>query len=181
MHRLTNLETERLVGEPVEERHRAAAIELFGDPRVAAWIWPGEFDGPRSEAQADEILERFRAHWADHGFGWWWLRERATDELVGEVGLQWTTIEGAAMVEVGWTLFPRSWGHGFATEGARAALEFGFEGAGLESIVALTLEENHASRRVMERLAMVFERPCIHAGFPHVLYRCERQPPPIAV
>ena len=76
------LETERLVGEPASGRHRDDAVALFGDPRVADWIWPSERDdsGPRTPEQASALIDRFVAHWREHGFGMWYFRERGSGE-----------------------------------------------------------------------------------------------------
>jgi ribosomal-protein-alanine N-acetyltransferase len=174
-HRLRlsrELETERLVGEPAAEHHRDFAVVLFGDPQVAAWLWPEGLGGrPRTPGQAEEILDRFVAHWSEHGFGWWYLRERASGELIGEVGLQRTEVEGEPVVEIGWTLLPSHWRRGYATEAATAALAFGFGDAGLDEVVAFALPQNRASRRVMEKLGMAYDREIERVGLPHVLYR----------
>jgi ribosomal-protein-alanine N-acetyltransferase len=83
-------------------------------------------------------------------------------------------------VEIGWRLCRAHWGQGYATEAARAALAFGFEQAGLNEIVALTVPDNARSRAVMERLGMTrspaddFDHPKVPAGHRlvrHVLYR----------
>ena len=83
-------------------------------------------------------------------------------------------------VEVGWRLAGPAWGRGYATEAARAALEFGFDRAGLEEIVSFTSAGNRRSRAVMERIGMShdpdddFDHPGIEPGHPlrrHVLYR----------
>jgi RimJ/RimL family protein N-acetyltransferase len=65
-------------------------------------------------------------------------------------------------VEVGWRLDPDYWGRGFATEGGRAALDFGFHVLGLDEIVSICEPENVASSRVMERLGMVHYRDTKH-------------------
>jgi RimJ/RimL family protein N-acetyltransferase len=170
------LETERLVGEPAAAEHRDVAVELFGDPRVAAWIWPAGRDGPgpvgpRTPEQAEEILRRLVANWRVQGFGWWYLRDRASGGYVGDVALQRADVEGEAVVEIGWMLLPAHWGRGYATEAARAALTYGFETAGLEEIVSFTMVENTASRRMMERIGMAYDRDIERAGLPHALYR----------
>ena len=86
-------------------------------------------------------------------------------------------------VEVGWRLARSAWGKGYATEGARAALAFGFEEAGLVEIVSLTTATNTRSRAVMERIGMThnpnddFDHPDLPEGHPlgrHVLYRVNR-------
>jgi len=169
---MATLLSERLIGEPAsEESHRDVAVELFGDPLVAEWIWPGERGGARTPAQAEKILARFARGWAENGIGWWYLRRRDDDVYVGEVGLQHATVDDAPAVEIGWTLLSAHWGRGYATEAARAALAHGFDTLGFDEIVAFTLPHNRASRRVMERLGMSYEGATTHAGLPHVLYR----------
>ncbi|HEX2265188.1 MAG TPA: GNAT family N-acetyltransferase [Solirubrobacterales bacterium] len=173
------LETERLVGEPASEEHRDFVVALFGDPEVARWIWPEGRKGPgragpRTPAQAEQLLQRFIADWDSCGFGWWFLRERASGRLVGDVVLQRAEVEGEQVVEVGWTMMPAHWGRGYATEAARAALAHGFGPAGLDEVVAFTLPHNIASRRVMEKLGMSYVRDIERAGLAHVLYRLRR-------
>jgi RimJ/RimL family protein N-acetyltransferase len=173
------LETERLVGEPATEGDREEAVALFGDPLVAEWIWPegragDEAVGPRTPEQVGAILDRFAAHWSEHGFGWWFLRERESGEFVGEVGLQRVGLDGERVVEVGWTLLPAYWGNGYATEAAVAALAHGFGTLRLDEIYAFTMTGNAASRRVMERLGMTYVRDTEREGLPHVLYRLGR-------
>jgi RimJ/RimL family protein N-acetyltransferase len=86
-------------------------------------------------------------------------------------------------VEVGWRLAHRYWGQGYATEGARAAVAFGFADAGLQEIVSFTVPANRRSLAVMERLGMTsdaredFDHPVLPAGHPlrrHRLYRLAR-------
>ena len=76
-------------------------------------------------------------------------------------------------------------GHGYATEAARAALEYGFTDVGLAEIVSFTVPQNERSWRVMERIGLVrdpsgdFDHPRVDAiAYPHivrhVLYRLDR-------
>ncbi|MGH2968657.1 MAG: GNAT family N-acetyltransferase [Solirubrobacteraceae bacterium] len=66
---------------------------------------------------------------------------------------------------------------GFATELGAASVRHAFEQLALDVVVAFTLPDNRASRRVMEKLGFEFERDIEHAGLPHVLYRrVERLP-----
>ncbi len=66
---------------------------------------------------------------------------------------------------------PAYWGRGLATEIARRALELARDALGREDVVAFTLPGNRASRRVLAKVGMVYERDVVHAGLPHVLYR----------
>jgi RimJ/RimL family protein N-acetyltransferase len=85
--------------------------------------------------------------------------------------------------EVSWRLQRDQWGHGYATEAARACLHFAFATLRLPEVVSFTVPDNLRSRRVMERLGMRrragedFEHPRLPPGHPlrpHVLYRLAR-------
>ena len=156
------LETERLVGQRIGNEHLEELIELYSEPRVAEWLGgiPDEWGW----------LETRLAHWEEHGFGDWVFREREGAAVVGRCGLRWVVVDGADEVEVGYAVDPERWSRGYATEMTRAVLAAGFE-VGLEEIVAFTLPHNVASRRVMEKSGLTYEKPIEWAGRPHVLYR----------
>jgi RimJ/RimL family protein N-acetyltransferase len=84
--------------------------------------------------------------------------ELATELHVGDAGLTQKRIEGRAEVEVLYFFARPFWGRGFATEAARALVDYGFRELGLERIVALIHPENQASMRVAERIGLAFER-----------------------
>src|SRR5207244_1333977 len=121
-------------------------------------------------------------HFAEHGFGLWAVEIPAVAAFAGFVGLSVPRFDAHFMpsVEVGWRLAFSYWGFGYATEGARAALAFGFQSLGLSEIVSFTTAGNRRSRRVMERLGMThdprddFDHPGLDSESPlrhHVLYR----------
>jgi RimJ/RimL family protein N-acetyltransferase len=142
------------------------------------------FPEPLSRQQSDELIEKIEAGFEANGFGLWALEVRATGELIGFTGLAVPEFEAhfTPAVEVGWRLARSAWGNGYATEAARAALDFGFGEVGLAEVVSFTSVANARSRAVMERLGMShdpdddFEHPGLPAGHPqrpHILYRLE--------
>jgi RimJ/RimL family protein N-acetyltransferase len=153
---------------------------MSADPRVSQHLV-----GPITRADSDELVDRIERCWARRGYGLWAVERLDTHEFIGYAGL-WPALfeaEFTPAVEVGWRLSPAHWGHGFATEGGRAALRYGFEDVGLEEIVSFTAVANTRSWRVMTRLGMRrdhdgdFEHPAVPAGHParrHVLYRLAR-------
>ncbi len=161
--------TARLVCERLRPEHRDELLRLALDPRVARWVEP---DGrPAPERDVSRGLRAKDEHWERYGFGQWLLRDRASCEMVGRGGLQRTHVGGRDEVEIGWAIVPERWGQGMATEMALAAVELAFGPLGLDQIVAFTLPDNFASRRVMMKAEFVYERDIMHAGLPHVLYR----------
>ncbi len=141
---------------------------LFLDPEVARWLRPPPLE-PLVPRDVARILEHDLLHWRQHRFGPWVLRARQDEAFVGRGGLAWTRVEGRPMVELPWSLLPESQGRGLATEAATAALTVA-AGLGLKHVVSLTLTGNLASRRVMEKIGLTYEREVEHFGLPHVLY-----------
>jgi ribosomal-protein-alanine N-acetyltransferase len=111
---------------------------------------------------------------AETGYCLWWWRERSSGELVGYTGLNRDQVTDEPVVEAGWSITPPRWGEGLAPEAARASIDWGFERASLERIVAFAEPRNSRSLRVMEKLGMTYVREFERAGLPHVLYRIDR-------
>lgn len=171
------IRTRRLILRRWRDEDLAPYAELNADPRVMEHF-PSVLARQESDAQA----ARIRKHWDDHAFGLWAVEIAGGAPFVGFIGLQHVPFEApfTPAVEVGWRLAHDAWGHGYATEGARAAIEHGFGALGLREIVAMTVASNARSWRVMERLGMRrahgedFDHPRIPEGHPlrrHVLYR----------
>ena len=122
---------------------------------------------------------------AGRGFGRWAIEVPGIAGFIGFVGLSVPNFQAAftPCVEIGWRLAYDHWGHGYATEAARAALDFGFGELALHEIVSFTVPANLRSRGVMERIGMTrspaddFDHPSLPVGHPlsrHVLYRARR-------
>jgi [ribosomal protein S5]-alanine N-acetyltransferase len=168
------LQTARLVCERLRLDHGPELSILLGDPRIARTLFPsGE---PPTGAEVIQGLRSKLDHWERHGFGQWFLRDRESGAMVGRGGLQHTFVAGWHEIEVGWAIVPERWGQGLATELALASVEVAFQELGLSEIVAFTLPDNVASRRVMEKAGFTYEREIVHERLEHVLYR--RRPEP---
>lgn len=159
----TNL-TCRRPGTSVAENY----LRLFTEPVVEAWIRPEPMN-PFTTADIERMARRDHSHWEKHGYGPWEVRERESGAFVGRGGLAWVTVAGEPAVELPWAVIPSLQGRGYATEMARAAISTARE-AGIERVVSLTLPENRASRRVMEKAGLGFLDEIRHVGMPHVLY-----------
>jgi ribosomal-protein-alanine N-acetyltransferase len=112
--------------------------------------------GTMTHEQSEEQVARFGRHWVERGCGLWAVEEKASGAFIGFVGLihhdDWP--QGEHKTEVGWRLDRSYWGRGLATEGALASLRYGFEELGLARIISITVPENLASRRVMEKTGL---------------------------
>lgn len=168
------LHTPRLLAERLAAEHEPELGRLILDPRVYPTLWP--FPHPPLAADVHDGLRRQLDLWDRHGFGLWLLRDRSTGEFVGRGGLEYTDAPGGLSVEVAWAIVPERWKQGLATELAQAAVHTAFGDLDLLELVALTLPDNAASRRVMEKTGFAYDRDLVHAGLPHVLYRLARPP-----
>jgi RimJ/RimL family protein N-acetyltransferase len=150
---------------------------LNADPAVMEHF-PAVLSRDESDALAARIEERFD----ERGFGQWAVEVPGVTSFAGFIGLAEPRFEAhfTPCVEIGWRLARECWGRGYATEGARAALSFGFNELGLAEIVSFTVPANMRSRRVMEKIGMThtpaddFDHPLLPEGHPlrrHVLYR----------
>jgi RimJ/RimL family protein N-acetyltransferase len=174
------IETDRLVLRRWRAPDLAAFAALNADPLVMEHL-----PAPLDHAGTAALIRRIETHFETHGFGLWAVEVRRDAALIGFVGLNTVDFEAAftPAVEVAWRLASPAWGHGYATEAARAALDFAFEAERMDEIVSFTVHANRRSRAVMERSGLVrdaggdFEHPRLPAGHPqrrHVLYRIDR-------
>ncbi len=159
-------ETERLRAEPLDGSHFAVLAALHRDERVMATL-----GGVASEAETRAWLARNLEHWERHGFGLFVFRDRETGSFVARAGIRRVEIGGREEIEVAYALAPERWGSGLATEIARALVAVALERLRLPDVVAFTLPTNVASRRVMEKAGLAYERDVEHAGQRQVLYR----------
>jgi ribosomal-protein-alanine N-acetyltransferase len=139
---------------------------LLADEEVGAWL-----GGAADREGAQAALGRDIGHWNAHRFGLWVMRDRGSGAYVGRGGLIHTIVGGTGAVEVGWSVVRERWGEGLATEMARTALTVARDELELEEVVSIALPDNVASRRVMEKIGLRYERDVVHRGLPHVLYR----------
>jgi RimJ/RimL family protein N-acetyltransferase len=177
------LRTDRLLLRRWRTSDRAPFAALNADPRVNEFL-----TGALTQEQSDERASRIDASFDRHGFGLWAVEVLDVAPFIGFIGLAVPQFETSftPCVEIGWRLDADYWGRGYATEGSRAALNFGFDVVGLCEIVSYTVPANLRSRRVMEKIGMKhdpaedFDHPALPNGHPlrrHVLYRIARLTP----
>lgn len=102
------------------------------------------------------------------GFGFSVMELKDTGERIGTSGL--VPLDDTGEIEVGYNLSEKYWQKGYGYECAMAWLEYGFETAGLERIVAVAHPDNKASWRIMEKCGMHYEKTGEHYGMDVVYY-----------
>ena len=146
-----------------------AIFALIGDD-VAMQNYPKLFNRSDAEQWVERNLRRYR----DDGYGLFAVTMKDGDDMIGDCGIIKQTIEGELAMEVGYHFRRDQWGHGFATEAARACMGLAFEALGAEKVISLIRPENVPSRRVAERNGMQVERQVVHYGLPHLVYAMRR-------
>jgi ribosomal-protein-alanine N-acetyltransferase len=174
------LKTDRLLLRPWHEEDRVPFAALNADPEVMRY-----FPAPLTRAESDAMVDSIMDNFARRGWGLWAVEVTDAARFIGFVGLNPANFDAAftPCVEVGWRLAKEHWGHGYASEAARVAVQFGFAGLELDEICSWTATVNLPSRAVMERIGMThdpaedFDHPRVAVGHwlrPHVLYRLPR-------
>lgn len=166
------LETERLLIRPIRPDDAADLHAVYSDPAVMRCIPSGTADTLEATHRRIGLLIE---HQDVHGFSLWAVVEKASGRVVGDCGL--LLVEGRGPeVEVAYRLGRAAWGRGYATEAARASVGFGLDVLGLQRVIAVTVPDHLASRRVMEKIGMVFQGTACFYGRDVVLYARPRRP-----
>jgi len=171
------IRTNRLILRPWRETDLKPFAAMNADSRVME-----HFPATLSAQESDALARRFIQHFDRYGYGLWALEVPGVVDFAGFVGLNWIAypMPFSPTIEIGWRLAHDFWGLGYATEAAKAVLEYSFNVLGLEEIVSFTYEGNQRSRHVMDKIGMQhnaaedFDHPNLVKGHPlsrHVLYR----------
>lgn len=145
------LETERTILRPFQPVDAAAAFAWFGDPEVMRFIPSGPDRNP--EESLARVL-RYIAHEEQHGFSKWIVLDRESGRPIGDAGF--VMLPDGRRPELGYRFAREAWRRGLATEVARRWVEVAAPWFGFSRIYAFALEENQASRQVMEKVGFTF-------------------------
>ncbi len=148
---MTTIETDQLILRPWRTEDQVELVRLWCDPAVT-----DERNLPPERIAA--ISASSLRQWHVNGFGPWAAIDKASGCWIGRIGLDeledWPDVH---KIEVGFELHRAWWGRGLATEGALAALRFGFEQHRLERIISVTAAAHAAARRVMEKVGLIYQ------------------------
>ena len=123
--------------------------------------------------EARSIVEQSLRSFEERGYGIWLVSLLQTGKLIGFAGLIQSSDESPNLI---YGVHPDFWGNGFATEAAKAVLDYAFDTLGLASVKADVDEPNVISVRILEKLGMKQIRRAIVAGRPLLYYEQHRPP-----
>ena len=146
-----------------------AYATMSADPEFMRYIGDGK---PASREDAWRHIAYILGHWTLLGYGLWALEERESGAMIGRIGL--INPEGWPGLEVGWALARSHWGKGYATEGAKAAVDWAFEHLETDELISLIDPENIKSARVAERIGETLKEKIVFRGKPINIYALRR-------
>ena len=151
---MTTIQTPRLTLRPFVAADIPAYAAIRAKPQVVRYLMGGAETAKQAQAIAEARVTWFAGMWdAPGGFGPWAVVEKASGRLIGHGGLRrWEALGNAP--ELLYMLDDTTWGKGYASEIAVAALRYGFDVLEMDEIVAAAAPENTASIRVMEKAGM---------------------------
>jgi len=151
--------TERLTFRKFEPDDLPQLIQQRSEPHMNRYLGGTRMQNPEALAKR---IRFYMGCYDSHGFGMCPMYLKETGEFIGVAGIQ--PLDETDEIEVGYSVIKKYWGLGIGTEAAKGWMEFGFNQSGLERIVAVAVLENAASRRVMEKLGMTYEKTEEHYG-----------------
>lgn len=167
---IPTLKTERLLLRPFVQEDLDPFAAIVANPQV---IGNATYSGqPMNRSQAFNWLCMMLGHWHLRGFGIWAVEEKSSGKFIGRIGLQY--LDWFDDVELVWMLDHTAWGKGYGTEGARAAVDFGFGLRQLPAITAVIRVDNEPSQRLAKRLGMFPDRELEREGIRFIEYRLKK-------
>jgi RimJ/RimL family protein N-acetyltransferase len=151
------IETERFVMRGYRPEDLAPFVAFYGTERSRF------VTGPLTPELAARAFMTYAGHWHVRGYGRWMVEDRASGEVLGNVGLWYP--EGWPEPEIGWTLFDGAEGRGVAYETAMAARDYAYDTLGWTSAISLIASDNHRSRALAERLGATRDGDFAHERF----------------
>ena len=158
------LETPRLIMKQFCKEDARHLFELNSDPEVTKYVGEGAYK------DLDAVREFIRNYnqYEKYGQGRLNIFDKQTDEYIGWCGLKYLENEGYS--DLGYRLLKKHWGKGYATEAAKASLDYGFKTLELDKIIGTAMKENLASIGVFKKLGMQYSHDQSCGCQPGVVY-----------
>lgn len=172
------VETERLLIRHYKEEDFPAFVEMNANEEVMH-----HFPNCLDEKESRELFDKINSRIEESGKCFWAAELKENNDFIGFIGLSEPNFEADFIpcTEIGWRLRRKYWGKGYATEGAKACLEVGWNDYGLDEILSFAVKGNLPSIHVMKKIGMQHVKNFMHPALEQwpeiqecVLYRLER-------
>ncbi len=143
------LVTERLRLRPLRESDVVYLMKIFSDP-IAMQYYPST----KSEQEAEEWIEWNHNNYDAFNVGLCAVELRDTCTFIGQCGIVPQKVDGTITMEIGYLFIREHWGKGYATEAAKACLNYGIEKCKFPKMISLIDPANESSIAVAIRIGM---------------------------
>jgi len=157
-------ETERLAFRNWTTNDFHGMHKVSSDPEVMKY-----FPSIKTEEETKTFIKTMRSQFEEHGYCYFPTILKSSNEVIGFIGLAYQTFEAPfnPATDIGWRLAKKHWGNGYATEGAKACLQYAFNTLDIQNIVSIASIVNEPSINVMKKIGMKheydFEHSLLHA------------------
>ena len=148
------LETERLILREIVESDTEFIFDLVNQPSFIKYIGNRGID--TSEKAREAVERRYRASYAEFGYGLYAVELKQTNEPIGFCGF--VRRESLPDADIGFAFLPQFEKKGFAFESAFAVMKYGREKLNLQKVLAITTQDNQSSIKLLEKLGFRFEQ-----------------------
>lgn len=172
------IETERLILRSWEKDDLQPFEEMNANDKVMEY-----FPNLLSKDESIDLYNRIRSEFEEFGYGAYAVETKEDQRFIGYVGFHKATFvsDFTPCIEIAWRLRDTAWGKGYATEAAKACLDYGFKVLGFDEIYSFTAVINKRSERIMQKIGMKkineFDHPNVSKDSPlckHVLYKIKK-------
>ena len=164
------LETERLI---IREHVLSDAPFFFtlnSNYNVVKYTGDSSF---KTIEEAEKIVQYVMNQYKENGYGRWLVTEKETGNPIGWCGLKFHT--DTKETDIGYRLLENAWGKGYATESAKACIDYGFNHFNLNRIIGDAMKENTASINVFKKLGMTYLKDSLLDNIESVVYELKKE------
>ncbi len=167
------LESERLITRKLIYDDRKIWCNFLSD-KEAVEFFP-DFGEKSAEERALYWIDKQMGRYAENRYGLQALINKQTNEFIGQCGLLLQEVNGKTEVEVGYHIFKKYWGQGYAPEAAKLFLNYGFKNDQATSIISIIHTKNKKSQRVAEKNGLIRGEEATWMELPVFIYRINKE------
>lgn len=164
------LETARLVLREFRADDVDPLLPVLGDPEAMRF-----YPAPFKRAGVEAWITRNQERYTRDGFGLWAMVLKSTGEVIGDCGCVLQDVEDRKEIEIGYHARRDLWGKGYATEAARACMQYAFSSLSAPRVVSMIRPKNLSSRSVAEKNGLKCEKVIFWHGYEHCVYALTKQ------
>lgn len=154
-----SIRTERLLMRKPTLEDIDAFYQIVKSDEVGSWL---AVSRGMSKKETEQYVRKFVENWNENGFGVWLLFHKTTRELIGHCGLRY--VDRTKDVEIMYLLDTKHWGNGFATEAAKASIQYAFHDLKVQKLIARIKMENEKSKNVLEKIGFMYTHDVNYDG-----------------